>query len=71
MSNKTFYIVEFRKEIKVCVRETVDEGGDDILVSGCDYRKRKTTPQIAYERNKWINKGYRYLGLLSTKGEAS
>lgn len=55
MNSKSFEIIEFRKEIKIAVREVAD--GE--LVSGCEYRKRKTSSQIEFERAKWIGKGYR------------
>lgn len=52
-------IIAFDKEIKVIAYE-YDE--DSVLVSGCEYRKRKTVKQIEFEIAKWENLGYRYVG---------
>ena len=51
---KTFRILEGNKHIVISVSE-YDNG---VLVSGFNYRKRKSVTQIAYERNKWTRKGY-------------
>ena len=56
--DKILNIIKFSKEIKVIAYEY--EG--DVLVSGCEYRKRKSSKQIAYEIAKWENLGYRYVG---------
>jgi hypothetical protein len=51
---KSFRIAQFSKEIKVVATEEVD----GVLVSGCEYRKRKTVAQVAFETAKWEKLGY-------------
>ena len=58
-TEKLFHIVEFAKEIKVVASEWDGEE----LVSGCEYRKRKTAKQISFEVRKWESKGYRQVGV--------
>lgn len=55
---KILNIIKFDKEIKVIAYEYDD---NDVLVSGCEYRKRKSVKQIAFEIVKWENLGYRYV----------
>ena len=53
--DKVFEIREFDKDIKVSASD-ID---GDLLVSACEYRRRKTDRQIAFERAKWEGLGYR------------
>jgi len=56
---KILNIIKFDKEIKVIACEYAEDG---VLVSGCEYRKKKSVKQIAFEISKWKNLGYRYVG---------